>query len=150
MDPVSIVVSSVGLVSTCSTLSGHIGWVMKQVESSDPSLIELRVQIDSLSQIFGAISTTFGDPTLAHSAETGAESDHWRNVNNSMADCKAVLETMYRSLQSVGIKQVRHQRSFKNLQLTLEPGSVDLLKQQVIAYRKTMEMSLQLLNQYHP
>jgi hypothetical protein len=147
MDPVSIVVSSVGLVSTCSTLSGHIAWVMKQVENSDPSLTELRVQIDSLSQIFGATSTTFGDRTIAHTAETGAGADHWRNVNNSMADCKAVLESMYRSLQRVSIKQGRDQRSIKNIELNLEPGSVDLLKQQVIAYRKTMETSLQLLNQ---
>jgi hypothetical protein len=147
MDPVSIVVSSVGLVSTCSTLSGHITWLMKQVESTDAALIELRVQIDSLSQIFGAISACFGDPIVARSAETGSEADHWRNVHNSMADCKAVLEIMYRDLKNVGIKQAHRQKSFRNMELNLDPASIDLLKHQVIAYRKTMETSLQLLKQ---
>jgi hypothetical protein len=123
---------------------------MKQVESTDDALIELRVQIDSLSQIFGAISTCFGDPTLARSAETGSEADHWRNVHNSMADCKAVLEIMYRNLQTVGIKQAHRQKSFRNMVLNLDPTNIDLLKHQVVAYRKTMETSLQLLNKYYP
>jgi hypothetical protein len=121
---------------------------MKQVESTDDALIELRVQIDSLSQTFGAISTCFGDPTLARSAETGAEADHWRNVHISMADCKAVLEIMYRNL--VGIKQAHRQKSYRNMVLNLDPTNIDLLKHQVVAYRKTMETSLQLLNKYTP
>jgi hypothetical protein len=150
MDPLSIVVASEGLVGTCGKLSGYITWLNKT--HVDTTIGVLRVEIDSLSHVFASISANFGNRSLAMlTSQSKLEERHWGNVRQSMNDCKETLEKLHGLLQPV-VKLKRggvfFQKSVKVIELDLNPNEIAIFQQQIMAYRKTMEISLQLMTLY--
>lgn len=153
MDSLAIVVASVGLVSTCGKLSGHISWLTNKVGNLD-TLTAFRNEIDSLSRVFGSISTCFENPsqaTIVLAPHTGYETEHWRNVERSMGDCKKLLDKLYRILQllsNIKREQTSPRKRANGDTHEHEIRELPLLKQQIIAYRMTMELSLRLIDVY--
>jgi hypothetical protein len=153
MDSLTIVVASVALVSTCGKLGGYISWLANKVENFD-TLVAFRNEIDSLSRVLGSISACFDNPsqaTLALAPQTGFETEHWRNVERSMEDCKKLLEKLHgilRSLSNAKRGQTSVRRRTKINALELDVRELRQLKQQLTAYRMTMELSLQLIIVY--
>jgi|SRR5947207_10266534 len=149
MDPLSIVVASESLVGSCGKLSGYITWLNKT--HVDTTISVLRVEIDSLAHVFGSIGTNFG--TRSQASLSKLEERHWRNVRQSMNDCKETLEKLNELLQPV-IKLKRGgiflKKSVKVVELDLNPNEIAILQQQIMAYRKTMEISLQFMTLYVP
>src|SRR5271169_4471143 len=80
MDPALIVESTAGLFGTCEKISGIISWINeKSLDDADPSLGVLRSQLDSLSQVFVSIHTSFREPSIARCVllpQTGYEGQH--------------------------------------------------------------------------
>jgi hypothetical protein len=156
MDATSIVVVSVDIVSTCGKVSGCLSWLTKKLKKADPTLGLLRIEIDSLSQVLGSISTSFSDPSLARSAltpQTGHEPQHWRNVKVAMDDCKGLVEKINAVLERMG--EVKHsggifQKSKRMTEPAFRPEQIAFLMQHVLLYRKTMEICLQLITLYVP
>jgi hypothetical protein len=151
MDPLSIVVASESLVGICGKLSGYITWLNKTQVNTTIGI--LRVEIDSLSHVFASISTNFGKRSLASLApHTKLEERHWKNVRQSMNDCKETLEKLHELLQPV-VKEKRgglFKKSVKVIELDVNPNDIALFQQEVMAYRKTMEISLQVMTLYAP
>lgn len=152
MDPLSIVVASEGLVGTCAKLSAYITWLNKTHVETTIGVI--RVEIDSLSHVFASISTNFGSRSnTSLTSQSKLEERHWTNVRQSMNDCKETLEKLHEILQPV-VKQKRggvfFQKSIKVIELDLNPNEIAVIQQQIMAYRKTMEISLQLMTLYVP
>jgi hypothetical protein len=145
------------LHSACKNVSGNISTLLKQVKEEDVPLGELRIQIDGLSQIFHALGATFRKGT-AHKnfgLTTTIEAHHWVNITCSMRDCVHSLETVGKTLQGFGnIKRAKSlsnlRKSLKKIERSLETGNIELLKHQITAYRRTMEISLQFLMMYLP
>ena len=145
IDPLTIVSTSLGLVTKC----GDIYKFIKKVQNVDVELGVLGIEVDSLSQVFRNISSSFSDPLIANAilkSQTGHEGDHWQSVKRSMDDCNGTLQRLEEILDK--IKDGREGnigRSVKTVKLGMETQKVALLRQQIAAYRRTMELSLQMI-----
>jgi hypothetical protein len=118
----------------------------------DTAITTLGVEVNSLSQVLSSIHDSFSDSSLANAAlssQTGHEAQHWRNVQRSMDDCKDTLENLVRVLENVRrgsggfLARAKSQISFK-----MSSAEITSLKQQIAAYRQTMQLSLQLITVY--
>jgi hypothetical protein len=118
----------------------------------DTAITTLGVEVNSLSQVLSSIHDSFSDSSLANAAlssQTGHEAQHWRNVERSMDDCKGTLENLVRVLEDVKrgsggfLARARSQISLK-----MSSAEITSLKQQIAAYRQTMQLSLQLITVY--
>jgi len=149
MDPISIATASVGLVSACVRLSGYI----KKTQTVDTVVRVLDIEITSLSQVLGSIAMSFSDSLVASvalEAQTGHEGQYWKTVKRSMDDCKGTLATLEQILQKVGKSEAGNffRRSSKQIKLSMHLPEIDVLKQQVAAYRQAMQIALQMISVY--
>ena len=157
MDVATIVEISAALVGTCKNVSGQITRISDNVKNDDTTLGELRLQIDALSQIFHAVSATFRKTTSREKfgPTTTIEAHHWVNVTESMRDCMHSMGIVGKTLEGLGnVKRTKSlsnlRKSLKKIERSLDSGNIELLKHQITAYRRTMEISLQLLMLYFP
>jgi hypothetical protein len=152
LEPLSIVVASAGLVDTCVKLTGHIYTFVNKNQNIDTATSVLGIEIDSLSRVLRSITTSFNDPTLAATAlksQTGHEAQHWENVRRSMDDCKVTLAELERILVKVNKTDGGFlRRPKKVMKLAMKEQNIALFKQQIAAYRQTMQLSLQLITVY--
>jgi hypothetical protein len=112
----------------------------------------LGIEIESLSHVLRSINTSFSDPSLAKvalNAHTGHEAQHWENVRQSMRDCKETLERLEQVLEKVNKGDSGFLwRPKKTIKLNMKMETIALLKQEIAAYRQTMQLSLQLITVY--
>jgi Fungal N-terminal domain of STAND proteins len=152
MDPISIVSASAGLVVTCYKLTSAIYSFVDKTQTVDTAVRVLGIEIESLSHVLRSISTSFSDPSLAKAAvstQTGHEAQHWENVERSMRDCKDTLERLQQVLENVNKGDSGFLwRPKKAIKLNMKAERIALLKQEIAAYRHTMQLSLQLITVY--
>ena len=153
MDPFTIATTAASIVGVCAKVSSTIITYIQNTLVIDTTVDALRIEIDSLAHVLDTLGSSFKDASLAGTAlesQTGHEGEHWRHVKRSMDDCKATLEKFQRILDRVNKVEVRGimRRSIKKVKLDMKSGDIDLLKQQIAAYRRTMQLSLQLITVY--
>jgi hypothetical protein len=152
IDPISIASASAALVGACGKISQYISVLLNKVESVDTGLRVLKIEIDALGGVLGNISVKFSDPSTASTTLqplTGYEEEYWRHVKRSMDDCGVTLRTLEDVLRS--IKQSERpfmRRATIQNRLQQKSGEIEVLKQQISAYHKTMELSLHLITVY--
>jgi hypothetical protein len=154
-DPTSIVATSAPLVMACGKISQYISTkLLEKVADLDPTILLLRIELDSLGAAVGFISLKFSQtPTTPFPLQpelTGYEDEYWGNVKRSMGDCRATLTTLEQVIQSVK----RSDRLFMKgatieTRLERKLGEIAALRQQIVAYHKTMELSLQLITVFY-
>ena len=147
MDALSVVVASVGLVSVCGRLSGHISWLTNKLQAADKGLGALSSEIGVLSEVLEDIGGSFCDPTIAKlvfAAQTGHEDQLWRDVKQAMEECKRMLEDLHRNLQPIRDPQ----RGGRMALINNTPEDLFQSHQQIMAFRRTMEMSQDIIKMY--
>jgi methyl-accepting chemotaxis protein len=153
MDPLSIATASASLAGFCVKLSTIIYNFIDKSQHVERTVQVLRVEIDSLSQVLTSISVNFNDHSLAETAldsQTGHEAQHWKNFEGLMDDCKETLEALEHVLEPMKKKSRPFARPVKQFKLEQMSREIELLKQQIAAYRQTMSLSLQLITVYPP
>jgi hypothetical protein len=156
MDPFTIATTAGSIVAVCAHVSSAIYTYIQNTLGVDTAVDGLRIEIDSLSQVLGTLGSSFRDASLAGTAlesQTGHEGEHWRHVKRSMDDCKSTLERFQRILDRVNKSEIRGimRRPVKKLKLDMSSSDIDILKHQLTSYRRTMQLSLQLITVYvHP
>jgi len=147
MDALSIVVASVGLVSVCGKLSGHISWLTNKLQAQDKGLAALNSEIGVLSEVLEDIGGSFCDPSIARlvfAAQTGEEEQLWRDVKQAMEECKRMLEDLHRNLQP----NQNPQRGGRTALIDVSPENLSRSHHQVMAYRRTMENCQDIIKMY--
>lgn len=155
MDPFTIATTAATIVHACAKASSCIYTIIHQTLVVDTAIDGLRIEIDSLSQVLGTLGSSFRDASLAGTAlesQTGHEGEHWRYVKQSMDDCKATLGKFQRILDDVNKPEMRGimRRAVKKVKFDMNSGDIEMLKQQITSYRRTMQLSLQLITVYIP
>jgi Fungal N-terminal domain of STAND proteins len=153
MDPISIVTASASLVGACAKVSSYIYTFISKAQTVDTAVRVLDIEINSLSQVLGSIATSFSDPLIAREAldsQTGHEGQYWQTVKKSMDDCNGTLAHLTQILEKVGRSDAGNffRRTNKQVKLSLNAQEIDLLKQKVTAYRRTMQLALQMIAVY--
>ena len=154
IDPTSIASASAALVGACGKISQYIYTFLNKMNPVDTVIPVLKIEIDALAGVLGSISVKFSDTSTATTALqslTGYEEEYWRHVKRSMTDCGMTLRTLEEVLRS--IKQADRpfmRRTTVQMRLEQKSIEVELLKQQISFYHKTMELSLHLITVYFP
>ena len=144
MDPLSIVQVSADIVGICTKLSAFLSRITKNVGKADPTIGLLRTEIDCLSQVLTSIGTSFKDPILVHSVlacQTGFEEEHWLNTHFSMEECKVLLEQLQYVVEPLS-------KGHRSSDLKMQVEGISHFMQEIVLYRKTMEMCSQLIMLY--
>jgi len=152
IDSSSIASAAASLVGACGRLSKYIYQFLKKVEYEDTAIRVLQIEIDSLAGVLGSISMRFSDSSMTSSALqsfTGYEEEYWGNVKRSMSDCEVTLRALEQILRSIkqGALPITRRTAIQT-KLEQKWSEITLLKQQITAYHKTMELSLQLITVY--
>lgn len=127
-----------------------IASVIDNVRNVDDQFQILRIEMESLHQVLISISNNFNDPALRQAAiesQAGREAEPWRNVIRSMADCKGTLENTERKLEKVGGSWRRlFGQPTTIVRLSMISTEIGLLQQRLAAYRRNMNLSLQMIS----
>ena len=152
LEPLSIVATSAALVGSCGRLVGFIYQFARKATAIDSALGMLGIELEELRRVLAAVNTTFSNPELAKAAfepQTGHEGQHWANVRRSMSDCERCLNSLERLLEKMSKEDSGIVgRGRKILKMSWNEEHISLHKQQISAYRHTMELSLQLITVY--
>jgi len=154
MDPVSIIESTARLAETCVKIYTYV----KSIQAVDVNIRVLTVELDQLSMVLDSITDGFkvckGPNPLDWElgSLTGHEARYWENVKKSLDDCKQTLATLDGILKKIkpkehGLKFFKQATSRIQLDI-IKSEEIALLKQQIAAYRRAMQLSLQLITMY--
>jgi hypothetical protein len=145
IDPITIATASANLVGTCSKLGVYI----RKIQSIDTSIRVLEIEVSTLSNVLGRIATCFSDlavATVVLEQQTGHEVQYWDSVKTSMDDCQVTLHRLERIIEELGSGGGFVLRSKRTAKLEQSMPEITLLKQQISAYRHSMQLSLQMIN----
>jgi len=149
MDPLSIASTSFGLAKTCVKIYQYVS----SIQNVDVDIRVLCVEIDQLSMVLDSISSSFTNSSGAGSDSfkslTGHEAQYWQNVKRSLDDCQETLGILEGILGKTTTRGF-WERAKKRIQLDTHSGEITLLKQQISAYRRAMQLSLQLIAMHTP
>jgi len=154
IETITLATTSAQLVAECLTISRYITSFIQNANAADLTIQSLGVEVDSLSQVLDAINKSFSDTTLATAAldsQTGHEGEHWRNVKQSMQDCRQTLNRLQVIMKNLHKNDTQFLgRVRKQVKLDLKGGEITMLKQQISSYRQAMQVSLQVITLYVP
>jgi len=153
MDPVSIIESTASLAETCVKIYTYV----KSIQAVDVNIRVLTVEIDHLSMVLDSITDGFKVSKGPNPLDwelgslTGHEARYWENVK-TLDDCKQTLATLEGILKKIkpkehGLKFFKQATSRIQLDI-IKSEEIALLKQQIAAYRRAMQLSLQLITMY--
>lgn len=116
-----------------------------EVKHIDERIQVLSIEVGSLSQVLKTF-TEHAHVSSLDGNRTGHEGQHWENVTKSMEDCQKTLERLTTMIEEITTTESRIlKRPIRLLNMTLKAGDISLCRQQVTAYRQTMQLSLQLI-----
>lgn len=147
MTPESLAGASCDLFHLCLKTTNSINHLNKKIKNPDPSILALSIEIASLSNVQNSIHECFSQRSIAEavlSAKTGNQ-QYWQHVRRSIDDCKGTIEILGRKLENA--MKFRKKRLFGRDQYKLEMTSAEItaLKHHIVAYRETMQLSLNLI-----
>jgi hypothetical protein len=140
----NIVGAAVGLYSFCKEVIKYID----EVKHIDERIQVLSIEVGSLSHVLKTFTERANDSSL-DGFQTGHEGQHWHNVTMSMEDCQKTLERLTGIIEKITSKEsgiFRRPKLVWNMSFKAE--DITLCRQQVAAYRQTMQLSLQLITLY--
>lgn len=154
IEPLSITTTSFSLLAICAKLSSLFYNVYDQITNADTTLQVLAIEITSLSGVLSSINSTFSSRSITtsncNSQQTSDETQHWENVRETLKECKKPLEELseaFRKIQN-NTNGGFWRKTKKAVKLNLKADRIGLLKQQLAAYRQSMNMSLQCITLY--
>ena len=155
MEPISIASTSLGIIALCTKLIDTVSSFVAKTKAVDSHIRVLGLEVESLLRVVAAIHESFNNESVAAvllASQTGHEAQHWKNVQRSLVDCQRTLETLEIILQTItGSRNRFLRRSRKLVNFTLQSEEIRLLKQQILSYTQTMQLSFQLITMYlHP
>jgi hypothetical protein len=114
MDPLSIGLSSVGLVKLCTHVSKQLVAFISDVRGTPNTVQAFQSQINHLSSLLGCIAESFQSGEYHNamaSTPIGYEDQFWQSVSDLLKDCKWTLEKLAIILRPINVEQ----RSFLSL-----------------------------------
>jgi len=92
MDPLSITVGTITLVTFCGQIVQTISEIVGGGKTIDSTVKAFSEEINGLAHVLNSIGTTLQESGVSlHLASTGIEGQHWRDVQNCLKDCRLTL-----------------------------------------------------------
>ena len=145
MDPLSITVSALQIISFCTQCTG---WIAR-LKTVDERIQAFASEIGTLSATHEALTKAFQSPAMiavARAAEENAGGELWKQINRSLNDCKFTMAAVKKILEyidanSKGLMR-RPQKQFKE---SLASGDLANLRQRIQFFNSTISLPLQMM-----
>ena len=148
MDPLSIATASASLAGLCAKVTLALYSFASDVQNVDNEVQVLSSEIDSLAQVLNDMKITFDDKGDLDS-QTGSEGHYWKTVKCILGDCSKTIGNLDSILDEVKKedRQVLRQVRMK-VRLKLKSSEIMSLRNQIGAYRQTLQLSLEMIAIY--
>lgn len=143
----SLAGASCDVFHLCLKVTNSLNRLIHKIKNPDPSITALSIEIALLSQVQNSIHESFSQSSLAKaalSAETGNE-QYWQHVRRSVDDCKGTIEILEQKLEKAIKGRKKGLFSHSQYKLEMTTAEITTLKDQIAAYRETMQLSLYLI-----
>jgi hypothetical protein len=147
MEPISITLAIASLLRICMKAATLMYRHMIKMKQVSESIRSVKAEIDSLYHILFTLDTSLKDPSLQSAVNSENVRQHWGYLEKSLNDCQKTLERLYGILGGVkgGGPSVGNQ-----LNLEAISGILTTLRQEIVVYRQTVGLSLNLIIVYGP
>ena len=145
MDPLSITVGALQIISFCAQCTGWIA----NLKTVDERIQAFASEIETLSATHDALTKALQSPAMvavARAAEQNAGGDLWKQVILSLNDCKNTMAAVQKILEyidqnSKGLLRRPH-KQFKE---SLAAGDLAQLRQRIQFFNSTLSLPLQMM-----
>lgn len=151
IDPLSLTSLAITIVGICNGVVNYLNII----HLADPILNVLGTEVSQLSGILLSLSKHFNNPIERRRVLSGKSShseEYWQHVKRSMTDCRRTLEDLRCVLRDLEYDPAgglfSHFR--KGNKLKRQAKQIDTYRQQISAYKDTMNLALQLIAVYFP
>jgi hypothetical protein len=80
-------------------------------------------------------------------SEFSDENQHWRNVRTSISDCKRSLESFQTILEGIKVDESHlFAKPLQQFKLNQSADAMTEIRNQIVSYKGTLQMSLQMIN----
>jgi len=101
MEPISILTSVSGASRAALALSTTLFSFVQATRNIDQNVRSLYNEVTGLSRTIDAISSSLRTADIETPKQTQRNHGLWRSVDASLGDCRVVLDSMHKTLQSV-------------------------------------------------
>lgn len=145
MDPLSITVGTLQIISFCAQCAGWIA----SLKNVDERVQAFASEIETLSAHHDALTKALQSPgmiAVARAAEQNAGGDLWKQVMFSLNDCKNTMEAVANILRDIDRNSRGPlRRPQKQLKESLAAGDLAKLRQRIQFFNSTISLPLQIM-----
>jgi hypothetical protein len=127
----------------CKQLSNSIN----EVRGVDQRIEALGVEVESFSWVQRSFNESVNHSMLT-GLRTGYETQHWQNVARLMEDCEQTLQNLINIFDVIILKCSVNRTSTISKEIDIKSMHIRMCKQQIAAYRQTMQLCLKLMALY--
>lgn len=147
MEPISILTSVSGASRAALALSTTLFSFVQATRNIDQNVRSLYDEVTGLSRTIDAISSSLRTADIETPKQTQRNHDLWRSVDASLGDCRVVLDSMHKTLQSVkktgSNVAAQMLRAFK---LNWKEDEIKTLRSQIQSQNAALQLALQAIN----
>jgi uncharacterized protein len=145
MEPISITLALASLLRICMKTATLMYRHMIKMKQVSESIRSVKAEVVSLHHILVALDSSLKDPSLQSAVKSEYVRQHWQHLEKSLNDCQKTLERLYGLLERVkgGGPSAGNQ-----IDLEASSGVMITLKQEIVVYRQTVGLSLNLIIVY--
>jgi hypothetical protein len=144
MDPLSITLSVVSLLKTCSAVYTTLKDLYDGAASADTRVTALLTEAGTFSQVIQLLKDTLEQDQVRNSLQsTGHIGSHWNNLAMLLLDCETLLAQLQETLEAVNKSVSVLNGPRKHFRLKSAFGEIGVYQQQIRSYRDTLQLSLQ-------
>jgi ankyrin repeat protein len=152
MDPLSIGLSSIGLVKLCTHVSKQLVAFISDVRGTPSTVQAFQSEINHLSNLLGCIAESFQSGEYHNAmvlAPIGYENQFWQSVSDLLKDCKWTLEKLTIILRPINVDQ----RSFLGLsraknKLDMNSTEITTLREEIKSFTGMINITFSMINMY--
>lgn len=148
-EAIGIASSVIALFGAFKQLSGKLNTLATRGQHVDTAIQSVGIEVENLSTVLRSIGSSLHDPAVAvviFESQTTFEERHWNDVKRVLEDCQgslAALEEIWASLRDAQPRLFRMSSLQNNYDKRVE--ELALLKQQIVSYRETLDLSLKII-----
>ena len=144
MDPLSITVSAVALLSACLKVSVELRQFRHEAAEARTTVTAMLSDVKALRDVLQSLEETF--EVLDSQPSTGHIGTHWKNLARCLQEGRGTLEKFEELLKGVNKEVAILDSARRQLRVKSVAEQIATFRQQVQTYKDAIQLSLQTIS----
>jgi hypothetical protein len=149
MDPLSIAVGSLQVVSLCAQSTVALAQWIGDVKNVDERIDAFSTEIKALSATYEALNHSLRSPAVLKAAiasEHSSGGQLWRQIASLAKDCENTMAILNQILESLSTSSGNvFRRPYRQFRESLVSGDISRLRQRIQLFNSTLTLPLQMI-----